>query len=78
MSGILADGSVAKTRQANQVVGFRGDGFMVDPTSMTLTTAKGIYTLVKHPTRNILTAVCKGTKVRITLKKTVGRLQAWY
>lgn len=42
-----------------------------------LKTAKGEYTLFKHPTLGIYKGVCKGVKVHLTHKVWVGKVIFW-
>ena len=42
-----------------------------------VTTTKGSYTLIKHPTLNIYQGVMNGIKVHVTHKAWVGQLIYW-
>lgn len=78
---------VAKTSDASEVVCFIGpsaDGMdneyfhaEVVGNTLLLTTPKGEYKLVKHPTQNYWLCTANSVKVQITLKKIVAYLRFW-
>jgi len=84
--GILKDGSVASTQQADQVVAFvdrlKDPYFMVaqvkDERRLVLTTPKGVYHVGKSLTvKNLYQGQANGHKVHISLKKLVGKVIYW-
>ena len=59
---------------------FKGGVFLVEdnrPVSVNVTTERGSYELLKHPTLNIYVGECMGYKVHVSLKKEVGELRYW-
>ena len=80
LTGITATHQSA--RIAREVIGFIGHNeyfhiHAVSKDSLQLSTPKGSYTLLKHPTLNIYQGTCNGRKVRVSLKKIVGELRFW-
>lgn len=49
----------------------------LDTGSIQLVTAKGTYTLQKHPVLNIYSATLNGHKVQVSLKAISGWLKFW-
>jgi hypothetical protein len=83
--GTLEDGTVAKTRQAKEVVMFvsRDRKYKVsyavshNKDSLFLETPNDNYILGKHYMHNYYWGECKGIKVHVTLKKVIGEIQHW-
>lgn len=50
---------------------------VINESSVTVTTPKGVYKLEKHPTLNIYMGVCAGVKTHVSLKKIVGEIRYW-
>lgn len=87
LTGRVRNGTIAKTHQANDVVGFSdADGKvkvwpipedMLTSGDFFLRTKKGKYILKKHDSLNIFQGVANGYKIRFTCKKVVATLSYW-
>lgn len=85
--GRLADGSIAKTHQANEVVGFSDEANNIKlwpvPDDMLLSgdfflqTSKGRYILKKHDSLNLFQGKVNGCKIHFTKKKVIAKLIYW-
>jgi hypothetical protein len=87
LEGRLADMSLAKTHQANDVKLFKSpNGFItvapMKPTEsgterILLSNRRGQVQLVKHPSMNYYHGKMGEIKIQVTLKKIVGEFRYW-
>lgn len=79
--GRLKDGSIAKTHQAKDVVGFSDKANNIkcwpgEPGQYNIATAKGRYVL-EADAKSVYRGTLNGVKVQLNVKKVVGLLTYW-
>jgi hypothetical protein len=81
LQGILPDGHIAKTSDADQVSAFvsidRKVSVVIRPDRAFLRTPKGHYQLTKHKSANRYQGIVEGNKTHITTKLIVGKVIWW-
>jgi hypothetical protein len=80
--GVLQDGSIAKTHQADLVVQYQNKEHKLRACTVEnkvcITTPKGVYMLdATSQNPNMYMGICKDSKTHVILKKTVGKLIYW-
>lgn len=80
--GVLSDGSIAKTHQANQVVQFQNKESHIRVMEYNgkayVITQRDTYPLdVSAQNPHMYMGICKDSKTHVILKKTVGKLIYW-
>lgn len=83
--GVLSNGNMAKTHEADRVSAFHGDtdktsGYfrVVDKvTHVVLTTPLGAYEIPWDKMLNIYKGIAEGIKIHISLKRVSGKLIYW-